>query len=80
MASRYADEHRFTRHLRTRGEDARAKRHAGAKDRRWLVERAHVWLNRFRGVLIRWLKKPQNDRAFVHFACAISAARHTLPG
>ena len=29
-------------------------------------------LNRFRGVLIRWPKKPQNDRAFVHVACAIA--------
>ena len=28
----------FTLHLRTRGEEAYAKRHAGAKARRWVVE------------------------------------------
>jgi putative transposase len=41
----------FTLHLRTRGEEAHAKRHAGAKARRWVVERTHSWLNRFRSIL-----------------------------
>lgn len=34
-----AEEFAFTLHLRTRGEEARAKHHAGAKARRWVVER-----------------------------------------
>lgn len=70
----------FTPHLRTRGEEARAKRHARAKARRWVVERTHSWLNRFRAILIRWNKKPANYLAMLHFACAIITWRHALPG
>jgi len=46
-----AAEFGFTLHLRTRGEEREAKRHAGAKARRRVVERTHSWLNRFRRVL-----------------------------
>lgn len=75
-----AKEHGFRLHLRRRGEEAQAKRHRGAKARRWVVERAHAWLSRFRAILIRWPKKPQNYRAFIHFACGIITAQQTLPG
>ena len=62
----------FTAHIRARGEEAQAlKRHAGAKARRWVVERTHSWLNRFRAVLIRWCKKPENFLATLHFALAL---------
>ncbi len=44
----------FTAHVRPRGEEAKAiKREAGFKARRWVVERAHSWLNRFRRLLVR---------------------------
>ncbi len=43
--------------------------------RRWVVERAHSWLNRFRRLLVRWEKKPQNYLAFLHFACGLLAFR-----
>ena len=66
----------FTAHIRARGEEARAlKRHVGAKARRWVVERTHSWMNRFRRVLIRWDKKVDNYLAFLHFACALIAFR-----
>ena len=74
-----AEERGFTLHLRRRGEEIQAKRHRGAKARRWVVERAHAWLNRFRGILIRWPRKPENYRALVHFACGIIAAQQSLP-
>jgi putative transposase len=62
--------------MRTRGEDAQAlKRQAGAKARRWVVERTHSWRNRFRRVLIRWDKKGENYLAFLHFACGLIAFR-----
>lgn len=48
-----AEEHGFRLHLRRRGEEAQAKRHRGAKARRWVVERTHAWLNRFRAILTR---------------------------
>jgi putative transposase len=44
----------FTAHIRARGEDASAiKKQAGFKARRWVVERAHSWMNRFRRLLVR---------------------------
>ena len=70
----------FTLHLRTRGEEIAGKREAGKAARRWVVERAHSWLNRFRRILIRWDKKPGNYLAMIHFACAIITWRQTLPG
>ena len=66
----------FTAHVRPRGEEAKAiKRVAGFKARRWVVERAHSWMNRFRRLLIRWDKKPQHYLAFLHFACGLIAFR-----
>ena len=38
--------------------------------RRWVVERTHSWMNRFRRLLIRWEKKENNYTAILHFACA----------
>ena len=66
----------FTAHVRSRGDEAKAIKHeAGFKARRWVVERAHSWMNRFRRLLIRWDKKPQNYLAFLHFACGLIAFR-----
>lgn len=66
----------FTAHIRSRGEEARAiKREAGFKARRWVVERTHSWMNRFRRILIRWDKSANNYIAFLHFACALIALR-----
>ncbi len=65
-----------TAHIRSRGEEARAlKREAGKRARRWVVERSHSWLNRFRRILVRWDKKPEHYLAFLHFACALIAFR-----
>src|SRR4051794_6585027 len=75
-----AEEFGFTLHLRSRGEEAWAKRHAGGKARRWVLERTHSWLNRFRSILIRWAKKPANYLALLHFALAIVTWRHALLG
>jgi putative transposase len=66
----------FTAHIRSRGEEAHAiKREAGFRARRWVVERTHSWMNRFRRILIRWEKKPENYLAFLHFTCALIAFR-----
>ena len=43
---------------------------AGQKARRWVVERTHPWLNRFRHLLIRWAKKTENYLAMLYFDCA----------
>jgi putative transposase len=61
----------FTAHVRARGEEAKElKREAGQKARRWVVERTHSWMNRFRRVLIRWEKKVENYFGMLHFVCA----------
>ena len=62
----------FTAHMRARGEEAKAiKLEAGFKARRWVVQRAYSWMNRFRRLLIRWEKKPQHYLAMLHFACGL---------
>ena len=40
------------------------------KARRWVVERTHSWMNRFRRILIRWEKKVENYFGMLHFVCA----------
>jgi len=70
------DEFGFTAHIRSRGEEMKElKRNARTKARRWVVERTHSWMNRFRGILIRWNKKPENYMAMLHFAFAIITYR-----
>ena len=65
------EEFGFTAHIRARGEEAEAIKHeAGFRARRWVVERTHSWMNRFRAILIRWEKKAANFLALLHLACA----------
>ena len=65
------EEFGFTAHIKARGEEAQEiKKKAGYKARRWVVERTHSWMNRFRGILIRWSKKPENYLALLHMAFA----------
>ncbi len=67
-----AEEFRFTAHIRLRGEDANAiKKRARHTARRWVVERTHSWMNRFRRILIRWEKRPDTYLAMLHLACAL---------
>jgi len=66
-----AQEFGFTLHIPPKGKEAqRVKKRARAKARRWVVERTHSWMNRFRGILIRWNKKPTNYIAMLHLAFA----------
>lgn len=43
--------------------------------RRWVVERTHSWMNRFRRLLIRWEKKHDNYLAMIHLAFAFISFR-----
>jgi transposase len=45
------------------------------KPRRWVVERTHSWMNRFRRLLTRWEKKIDNYTGLIHFVCGIIAFR-----
>jgi putative transposase len=76
-----AAEFAFTAHIpakKERGKPAvEVKRKARGKARRWVVERTHSWMNRYRGILIRWSKKPENYIAMLHFALALITYRAT---
>ena len=63
---------RYTPHIRSRGEEQRQCR-KGHRPRRWVVERIHSWMNRFRRILVRWEKKAANYIALLHLVFA-----HTL--
>lgn len=66
----------FTAHIRSRGEELRElAQEAGERARRWVVERTHSWMNRFRRILVRWEKKSEHYLAFLHFACGLIAFR-----
>ena len=69
----------YTTHIRSRGEEKKAKE-AGKKARRWVVERTHSWLNRYRRLLVRWEKKGCNYLALLHFACALITCNRSLFG
>jgi putative transposase len=65
---------RFEPHIRTRGEELAEKvRDPSWRARRWVVEAAHSWLNRNRGVLIRWSKKDGNHLALLQLASGLIA-------
>jgi hypothetical protein len=71
---RLAREHGYTPHIRTRGEELALKlRTPGWRARRWVVEACHSWLNRNRGLLIRWSKKAENHLALTQLACGLIA-------
>lgn len=73
------NEFSYIMHLRPRGEEKKQlKKGTLKKARRWVVERAHSWMNRFRGILIRWCKKAENYLAMLHFACGIITWRNAL--
>lgn len=69
----------YTTHIRSRGEEKKAQE-AGKKARRWVVERTHSWLNRYRRLLVRWEKKAHNYLALLHFSCALMTWNQALFG
>lgn len=61
----------YTAHIKARGVEIEEKKNIpGFRARRWVVERTHSWMNRFRRILIRWEKKVENYVAMLHLVCA----------
>lgn len=70
------EDHRYIPHVKSRKQEAREKRHdPGKKPRRWIVEVAHSWFNRFRKLLVRYEKLERSFLALNHLAAAIIAFR-----
>ncbi len=66
----------YVEHIYCRGEEVQAKRDIpGCRSRRWVVERSHSWMNRFRRILIRWEKKTAKYQAILELACAFICFR-----
>ena len=78
--------HGYTPHIKARGEEIAEKvRTPGWRARRWVVEATHSWLNRNRGILIRWSKKDENHLALLQLASGLIAFKKAhlaaaLPG
>jgi len=67
---------RFEPHIRSRGEEIATKiRDPNWRPRRWVVEASHSWLNRNRGILIRWSKKDENHLALLQLASGLIALK-----
>jgi len=82
LSRQVAQGHGYTLHIRSIREEGLAAAsqdagiagiadHADKKPRRWVVERTLSWLQRWRGILIRWEKKPQNYLASLKLASAL---------
>ena len=66
-------------HIKQRKEEIQAKkRKPGYKARRWVVERTHSWLNRFRKLLVSFEKTEASYRALLSLAAALICWRQTL--
>ncbi len=72
---KFVEEYGYTAHIKSRGEENIRRDIPGFRARRWVVERTHSWLNRFRRLLIRWEKKIENYLAMLHLACALITLR-----
>ena len=58
-------------HIPARGEvDEERPRHPEGRARRWVVERTHSWINRFRKLLVRFEELDASYYALLCFACA----------
>ena len=67
-------DYELTPHIRARGEEIDLKAHNPEwKARRWVVEACHSWLNRNRGILIRWSKKDENHLALLQLSSGLIA-------
>lgn len=52
-------EHHYVAHIRRIGEKKDEQGEKTHPARRWVVERTFAWLSRWRGLLVRWDKKPE---------------------
>ena len=72
------EERDYQAHVRPRGVE-KVRRKNGHKPRRWIVEVAHSWFNRFRKLLVRYEKTHRSYLALNMLAAAIICFRK-VPG
>ncbi len=69
----------YVPHIPQRGQAPPRRRRPGRKrPRRWVVERTHSWLNRYRKLLVRFEKTDASYEALLELACALIAYRQVI--
>jgi transposase len=75
-AQQVIKERDYIPHIKRRGEEIQEKKNdPNFKARRWVVEAAHSWFNRFRKLLVRYEKLSETYESLLHLAAAIIAFR-----
>jgi transposase len=70
---------KYEPHVKQRREEYEAKRkHPGFKARRWVVERTHSWMNRFRKLLVSFEKTEASYVGLLSMAAAMICWRQTI--
>ena len=78
-ARQAATNRHYRPHIKQRREEMKAKRIVpGYKARRWVVERTHSWLNRYRKVLVSFEKTEESYVALLTLAAAMICWRQTI--
>jgi putative transposase len=78
-AKQAIEDRNYAPHIRPRGEEIEAKRRNPRKRaRRWVVERTHSWLNRYRKLLVRFEKTALSFEGLLELACALIVFRHVI--
>jgi len=77
--SKIARTHHYYPRVKSRAEERLIKyRYPDSKPRRWVVERTHSWLNRFRKLLVSFEKTEASYTALIQLAAALICWRQTL--
>ncbi len=78
-AQKAARAHGYQPHIKQRREEAQAKRtQPGYRARRWVVERTHSWLNRYRKLLVSFERTEEGYVALLTLAAAMICWRQTI--
>ena len=69
----------YVPHVRQRLEEIAAKRrNPRSRARRWVVERTHSWLNRYRKLLVRFEKTALSFEGLLELSCALIVFRQVI--
>jgi len=69
----------YVPHVRQRGDGIlEKKRNPKHRARRWVVERTHSWLNRFRKLLVRYEKMTASYQGLLELACSLITFRQII--
>ena len=78
-AQQSIQERKYIPHVKQRGEEVAAKKkNPRYRARRWVVERTHSWLNRYRKLLVRFEKLAASHEGLLELACALIVFRQVI--